>query len=893
MTPQPSIAHYRITAKLGEGGMGEVYRATDTKLGRDVAIKILPEAFAQDPDRMARFAREAQVLASLNHPNIATIYGVENAGGMSVLVMELVEGPTLAERIAPGPLPAEEALPIARQIAEALEAAHERGIVHRDLKPANIKITGPASGNPGQVKVLDFGLAKAPEATGSGDPKNSPTLTMRATQAGVIMGTAGYMSPEQAAGQPVDKRADIWAYGVVLWEMLTGRPLFEGETVSHTLADVLRAEIDLNALPPGTPAVARTILRRCLDRKLKTRLRDIGEARIAIDEYLANPAEAEAEAKPQAATRKPMAWMAATGVLAVAAIALGILYFSQQPSELPVERFSIGPPDHATFFKRGGVVSDFALSPDGRRLVFSAQAVGGRQQLWLRSLDTFAAQPLAGTEGAVSPFWSPDSRSIGFAADGNLKRIEASGGPALTLASAPNFRGGTWSREGVILFTANSTSGTPLQRVPAAGGAARATTKLDDRNGELSHRFPWYLPDGRHFLVAASVSSSDHVLVRTGSLDSMETKALLDANSNTVYAEGHLLYLRESTLMAQPFDPKRLATTGDAVPIAEKVAQNYIANTVEGMFSVSGNGLLAYTTGESGSLALTWFDRNGKRLSTIGEGGLLGRVHVSPDRKSAAVSVQSRNNSDIWIYDLARGLRTRFTFDPAPEQEAVWSPDGRTIVFNSNRKGHFDLYRKNADGTGAEELLYGDGLDKSPTSWSPDGKFLLYNSNNGDIWVAAMTPGQPAAPVETHPWLQTPFAEIQAQFSPDGKWVSYQSNESGRTEIYVAPFPGPGGKRQVSATGGTLARWRRDGKEIFFVAPDNKLMAVEVNVKGATLETGETHPLFGPFITGRGFLYDVSPDGQGFLAVAPPEDSGKSAEEAIQVVRNWTATLRK
>jgi Tol biopolymer transport system component len=835
---------------------------------------------------MARFQREAQVLASLNHPNIAVIHGVEE----HALILELVEGHTLAERIAAGPIPFEEALPIAKQIAEALEYAHDRGVIHRDLKPANIKITPE-----GRVKVLDFGLAKAlSNEASAADPDNSPTLTMRATQLGVILGTAAYMSPEQAKGKPVDKRADIWAFGVVLAEMLTGRQLYTGETVSEVVAAVLLKEPDLDGLPAKTPPGIFRLLRRCLTKDPQQRLRDIGEARIAIEECRANPEGAKPEAKPQAPAKKPIAWIGAAGALAIALAALAIVHFREIPAELPVLRFTVVPPEGAAFGYTFGLVSGFAVSPDGRRIAFIAHAANGKDQLWVRSLDTFTAQPLAGTEGASYPFWSPDSRSIGFAADGKLKRIDAAGGPSLTLADAPNFRGGTWSAGGVIVFALNQTAA-GLQRVSASGGAARPATTLDAAKGEVNHRFPSFLPDGRHFVYTASIRSVDQAMVRLGTLDSTEVKPLPGADSNALFAAGHLLYLKESTLMAQPFDPDRLTTTGEAVPVAEKVAHIYTRSGSFGIFSVSWNGVLAYVAGEGGRLGLTWVDRDGKRLSTVGDPGLLNSVHLSPDGKSATVFTMS-GNRDIWVFDLARRLPRRFTFDPAQEEEAIWSPDGRTIVFNSNRKGHYDLYRKNADLTGAEELLYADDMTKIPSSWSPDGRFLLYTANSPktglDIWVLPMT-SQPGTAPKPYPWLQTEFMEANAVFSPDGKWVAYSSNESGDTQVYVAPFPGPGGKRQVSTAGGGYPHWRADGKEIFYNRADNRLMAASVRETGAALEIGEAHTLFSFPPTGVGISYDVSADGQRFLALLPPEVLTNSANEVINVVHNWIAGLKK
>jgi len=882
------IAHYKIKSKLGEGGMGEVYRATDTKLGRDVAIKVIPDAFARDADRMARFRREAQVLASLNHPNIAAIHGVEE----NALVLELVEGPTLAERIAQGPIPLEEALGIAKQIADALEYAHEKSIIHRDLKPANIKLTPE-----GQVKILDFGLAKAlANESLAGDSEASPTLTMRATMAGVIMGTAAYMSPEQAKGKAVDRRADIWAFGVVLVEMLTGRSMFSCETVSETLAAVMMTEPDVSALPP-LPAGVRTLIRRCLTKDPRKRLRDIGEARVLLDERelaMAEPAAMPAPAPAAPPVRRPLGWMIAAAVLGLAAIVIAAIHFREKPAELPVVRFPLWPPDKTVFTLSVAAPASAIVSPDGRRIVFSATSGDGKTQLWVRSLDALTAQPLPSTDGGTAAFWSPDSRTIAFAADGKLKKIDAAGGPPLTLTDAPNLRGGSWSPEGVIVFSPDTAA--TLMRVPSAGGAASPATKFDTARGESTHRFPWFLPDGRHFLFGAGSVGGDHkqVMVCVGSLDSPTSKVLLEADSNAIYSQGYVLFLRATTLMAQPFDAKKLALAGDAAPLAEHVQHVFTTpSTYFGLFSASASGLLTYQTGaELSNIRLTWLDRNGKRLSTVGDPADLGEMRLSPDQKNASVAVTDGSNTDIWIYDLVRGLRTRFTFDPAVERQSVWSPDGRSIAFNSNRKGHYDLYRKSADGTGAEELLYADNLEKDPDGVSPDGKFLLYSATGNsktasDVWVLPLTAG-----AKPYPLVQTPFAEADGQFSPDGKWVAYTSNESGRYEVYVIPFaPGggaPGGKRQVSIAGGGINRWSRDGKELFYIGLDLKLNVAEVGAKGGSFEAGQVTPLFGNL---GSLVYDVATGGQRFLAVMPPEQSTEA--QPLTVVQNWAAGLKK
>ena len=630
------LGPYEILTPLGAGGMGEVFRAKDTKLDREVAIKVLPRVLADDPERIARLDREAKVLASLNHPNIAQIYGIEQRA----LVMELVKGETLQ-----GPLPLDEALRLAMQIADALEAAHEKGIVHRDLKPANIMIT-PA----GVVKVLDFGLAKAAEAPDGGDPQNSPTLTMSPTRAGMILGTAAYMSPEQARGKAVDRRADIWAFGVVLYEMLTGRQAFTGETVSDILAAVLTKELDLEQVP----VKVRKLLRRCLQKDPKQRLRDIGEARFLLE-----------DAPPDRVGHgRPLPWIAA-GVFAVAALALGLVAYRHVNEETRVLKMSVLRPDKATF----KATSLPAVSPDGRRLAFVA-TTDGKDQLWVRDLDSLAARALTGTDGADDPFWSPDSRLIAFFADGKLKKIEVAGGPALTLCDAALGRGGTWSKNGVIVFGVNN-GGT--YRVPAAGGSATPLTTPDRASGETSHRLPWFLPDERHFLYTANNQEREKVAVYAGDLDSKNRKLVVSADSNAMYTPpGYLLFVRERTLMAQPFDAGKLQITGDAVPVAEQVDSSSLA--AQNQFSASQNGVLAYTSGASGGgLLLTWFDRSGKVTGTLGAPGFVDWGAISPDGNTVAADHADPQIRiiDIWLHDLARGTASRFTFGPRSNEFPV------------------------------------------------------------------------------------------------------------------------------------------------------------------------------------------------------------------------------
>jgi serine/threonine protein kinase len=861
------LGPYEIVEPIGKGGMGEVYRARDTRLGRDVAVKVSAEKFSE------RFEREARAIASLNHPNICQLYDV----GDNYLVMELIDGPTLADRLKESAIPLDESLKIAQQITTALEAAHEKGIIHRDLKPGNIKITPQ-----GVVKVLDFGLALvAPASAGDPDLVNSPTLTMRATQAGMILGTAAYMSPEQARGKPVDKRTDIWAFGVVFYEMLSGEPLFaqlnNQETVSDILAAVLRHEPDFTQVPAST----RRLLKRCLEKDPAKRLRDIADAWALVEEE--GESTTPLQSRLGMGSRLGSAGWALAVVATLALGALAFIHFREAQPETPVLRTTILPPPKTSFdFQLNH--GPMAVSPDGRRLVFAATSSDGNSQLWVRPLDSLAAQPLFGTEGASFPFWSPDSRFVAFFAGGKLKKIDASGGPPHTLADVPNARGGSWSPEGVIVFAALNT-GLPLQRVSAAGGVPATT--VDPKGG--SARSPWFLPDGRHFLYEQSLGG--RIVLRVASLDSADDRELGEASSNAVYSQGHLLFLRQNTLMAQPFDLKRLILTAEAVPVAEQV-QSIVSPGTIGCFSVSATGLLVYQAGGAvGGLRLTWFDRSGKPAGTLGDAAVFGNIEFSPDRRSlAARVVDQTGNSDIWIYDVARGFGTRFTFDPAAESNPVWSPDGRSIIFSSSRKGQGDLYRKASNGAGAEELLYADSLVKRPTSWSRDGKFLLYyaaDPKTGLDLLMLPLAGDPK-PV---PFAPAAFNEQNGQFSWDGRWVAYQSNESGNNEIYAAPFPGPGGKRQISKAGGSFPRWRRDGKEIFYIGGDQRLTAAEVAVKGDALEVGVVRSLFGPIYTSATFyLYDISADGQRILMAVPP---AQGSSEPLTLVQNWVSGLKK
>jgi eukaryotic-like serine/threonine-protein kinase len=899
------LGPYEILALAGTGGMGEVYRARDAKLGRDVALKVLPEAFARDADRMARFQREAKLLAALNHPNIATIHGLEDSGNTHALVMELVEGPTLADRLRSGPIPIDEALRIAKQMCDAIEYAHERGIVHRDLKPANVKVT-----NNDAVKILDFGLARAIEGDAvSADLGASPTISRMATQAGILLGTAAYMSPEQARGKTTDRRADIWAFGCVTYEMLTGKTAFPGESVTDALAAVIRAEPDWSQLPPATPIRIRVLLQRCLQKDPKQRLQAIGEARIAIDEVLSgtrDPTSAISAARP---AKQWHLWLVSgvAGLFVLATALLAFLYFHQKAPAIQATRFEIALPEKFvpnTFF---------ALSPDGRRLAFIGTGADGQSRLWVRSLETLEPQPLDGTEGAEDrPFWSPDSRFIAFYSQSKLKQIEVSGGPVLTLCDASGVWGGVWTGDKIVFG-----SHVGIRLVDASGGVSSPITTDEFASA------PSLLPDGRHFIylreLAPGVSGTGIYL---GSVDAkpqeQSSKKLLDDDSLAVYtpssdpAVGYVLFVRgasgngaRGTLMAQPFDTRRFELTGEAVPIAERVS-----NT---SFWASGAGVLAYMTdpqatvltGSRGNIwgQLTWFDRQGKALGAVGDSGLYRSLAISPNGKRVAferVDLQNARSRNIWLYEFARGVTTRFTFDSSWDSNPVWSPDGSHIAFGSQRDGTFDLYQKASNLAGEDEPLFKSGLDKVPSSWSPDGRFLLYYFVNAPSEVWGLPLGGVARDRTPVRLMHSELDGRRARFSPDGRWIAYASSESGNSEIYVRPFDTSSamgsssaggtavtGKWMVSKDGGDSPLWRGDGEELFYLSRDGMAMTVAVST-GGVFQAGIPKALFK--VPPGVLFWDVTADGKRFLMTAP---SAAGVQAKFTVVLNWQAGLKK
>jgi serine/threonine protein kinase len=872
------VGAYQITAQIGLGGMGEVYRGRDGKLQRDVAIKVLPNAFALDPDRLARFEREARVLAALNHPNIAHIYGLEDVDGISAIVMEFVDGVTLADRIALGPIPIDEALPIAKQIADGLEAAHEQGIVHRDLKPANVKVR-----NDGTVKVLDFGLAKALALETGGAPAANlsevATITTPAivTGVGVLIGTAAYMAPEQAKRKAVDARADIWAFGCVLFEMLAGRPAFGGDTVIDTLAQIVGRDPEWSTLPETTTPGIRRLLQRCLERDPRRRVHAAADVRIEIEDAIEALSVAPLPPASPRPTASPIAWSVAAVAL-IAAVVVAV-FPVRHVAELPSLRLEVNTPATAD-------PVSFALSPDGRQLVFAATGEKG-SQLWLRPLDQAAPQPLPGTNGAVYPFWSPDSRSIGFFADGQVKRLDLDGGRPRTVAEARNGQGGTWNREGIIVFAPFAAS--PLMRVPATGGIPVAVTQL--AAGEGSHRFPAFLPDGGRFLFYVGLSEPHAEGVYIGSLDASDPRRrILATDTAAVYSPpGYLLMMRQNVLMAAPFDAASGTLTGDAMPVAPEVGAN---NVARGAFSVSITGLLAYRrTWRTNTPRLAWINRDGTPAGALSAPGY---PHVSPDGRRIAVARNVQGSYDIYTVETARGEFERLTVDPALELMPVWSPDSDRVVFSSNRRGAFDLFEKPVSRSRDEQLLLASPENKYAVDWSPDGTIILFvkedPTTGDDLWALPLD--NPRTPF---PVLRTRVTEDQAQFSPDGHWIAYRSNESGQREIYIRPFPGPGGQRTVSQGGGSQPRWRRDGKELFYLAADDRLMAVPIRVPSDTQPLGIGTPaaLFSPGLAPSNNAqqqYTVTPDGQRFLMNV---SSAESSAPPITIVQNWPATMKR
>ena len=940
-----TISHYKVTGKLGEGGMGVVYKAEDTNLKRPVALKFLAAHLLGDKEIKARFRREAEAAAALNHPNVCHVYEISEVEGKTFIAMAFLEGEPLEKKIEAGPLKLKDALDIAIQTARGLEAAHEKKIVHRDIKPANLMITG--AGSKRLVTIMDFGLALLADRS-------------KLTRLDETMGTVTYMSPEQTYGMELDQRTDVWSLGVVIYEMVTGQRPFKGHYDKAVMYSITNEEPEpMTALRTGVPMELEWLVNKCLAKEADKRYQSTADMVVDLEmlsEKLKSgkstilragapvgtgtlagpsagpsgagtravpPAETGTPAGPShaadaevshvrernvappvhlrpAPTRERVAW-AATTVLALAAITLALVHFTEPVPQIETSRFLIHEPEGVWFGRRAA-----EISPDGRHLAFVGGSSDGVERLWIRSLDSLQARPLVGTEGAFRPFWSPDSRFLGFFADGKLKKISTFGGPPQTLCDAPLGLGGTWARgstegEGVIVFAPRMLR--TLYRVSDAGGEPIPVTVLDESTREITHWRPHFLPDGQHFLYVGGRAPGD-ARVYVGSLDagangqsdSREKSPLLPDDTAVRYAPptrwypgGYLLFVRENSLMAQEFDAGRLEPAGQPFPIAEGVQGG--SGLGAGDFSVSRTGVLAYRTGAGGGLTqLQWFDREGKQLTSVGEPGVYFTFSVSPDETRAAVS--RADSGDIWVFDLSRGVSSRFTFDPVSELTHTWSPDGERLVFSSTRDGAYNLYLKPASGAGEAELLLQTDNNKGPRDWSRDGRLILYQEQDPetgwDLWVLPLEGER-----KPSRYLQTGFNEQLGQFSPDGRWVAYNSDESGRTEVYVQPFPASGDKHQVSIDGGIEPRWRPDGKELFYLTADGRMMVAEI-FRGETFRAGVPQMLFrapgvNPVLASTVFHYDVSKDGQRFLIDAAVEGPTQSP---VTIVLNWQAALR-
>jgi len=883
-TPGSSLLQYRLAERIGEGGMGVVWRATDSALGRDAAIKFLPEGFAGDPERLARFEREAKLLASLSHPNIAAVYGLHLVDGVRFLAMEMVKGEDLAERLRRGPMPVDDAIAAGRQIADALEAAHENGVIHRDLKPANVRVTAG-----GTIKVLDFGLAKAFDtapASGPARSGQSATVTSLGSVVGVILGTAAYMSPEQARGKPVDRRTDIWAFGCVLYEMLTGKRPFDGETVSDSIGRILQTDADLGALPAGTPRAVRELIARCLVKDPKQRLRDMGDARLALEDAARGGAESVTSAGPGRTAPAKRTWLPWTvaGIAVVATVAT-LAFTPRGDSAARPKRsttfLALNAPGGMRFSDQPG---DVAVAPDGRSIAVVAAPEDGTSRLYLRRFDDPDWHALTGTEGAYFPFWSGDGRFVGFFASNKLKKVAIGGGTAETICEAAAGRGGTWNTDGLIVFAPGSFG--PLMQVKAEGGEVTPATELDASRGEVGHRFPRFLPDGRHFLYASVPVHDGGHDSWLATLGSKERRLVVNSDGVPSFAPpDRLVYRRNKTLYVQSFDAAAGRISSEPRALVEAgLAEGFMASPTS---SVAGRGVLAFMPLIDVSTELVWFSLDGVQGETLPLApGQYNEVRISPDGTRVATARFERDNplasgSDIWLVELARKSASRVTFDPQFEFAPVWSPDGRSIYFQGNKTGGYLIYRLTAEGAGeAIAISKPQGLSQQPEDITPDGRRLVFGSQEAktgyDLWIFDATGAKPPIP-----YLTTPFNDVGARLSPDGRWIAYVSNENGRNEAYVQSFPTPGSKVQVSNGGADALAWSRDGKRIFFVAPGESLMAADVT-PGASVRVAAPVRLFR--FPRRVKYFDIAPDGRHVLASMSASDA---AGRTIGVVLDW------
>jgi eukaryotic-like serine/threonine-protein kinase len=883
-----TFSHYRLVQKIGEGGMGIVFRALDLRLEREVAVKVLPAGTLADEAAKTRFRQEAMTLSRLNHPHIAVVHDFDSYDGTDFLVMELLEGETLATRLQKGALPPDQVLRFGIEIAEALDRAHRIGIVHRDLKPANIMIT------PHGAKLLDFGLAKyrKPEGDAAAGGLSSLATEVRdLTAQGTILGTFQYMAPEQLEGKPADARSDLFAFGAVLYEMSTGRKAFEGKSQASLIASIMGGEPPpISKVQPMSPPALDRLVKTCLAKDPEERWQTAHDVKLQL-QWIAEGGSQVGLPAPVTARRRGRerwAWGVAA-LLAAVALALGMALWTRPAPVVRTVRSSIVPPKGAAFDFLRDASGSLSLSPDGRYMTFAARSAQGDESLWIRALDSDTARPLPGTQGGLWPFWSPDSRFIAFFADSKLKRIDLTGSPAVTLAEANDGRGGSWSREGVILFSPTTLSG--IHRVAASGGNATPVTRIDEEHGETTHRWASFLPDGRHFLYLAGshqwAAKNEVNGVYVAELGSEKRKLLLHARSNAVYASGHLLYVRDRLLLAQPFEPARLELTGEPTALAEEV--DVEPEFFRASFAVSETGFLALKSGdESVQAQLKWFDREGREIGKIGEPGNYTYVRLSPDGKRAVVSLGAADSgsADLWMVDLARGVRTRFTFGVTSEDGPIWSPDGARIVYSVTSKLD-DLFVKSSGG-GQEEVFLRTGEDKKPTDWSRDGNLVVFDTKDlkrNTRWDIAVV--NVSGKREPRFFLQTEFNETGGKLSPDGRWMLYVSDESGRNELYVAPFPGPGGKWQISTGGAVGGSWTRGGAEISYLGYDFSVMSVGVRAQGASFEADSPKPLF---LVKASTAGDVAADGQRYLIAMGPEHEMSSP---ISLISGWTALLNR
>ena len=890
-----TLGHYKILEQLGRGGMGEVYLADDTTLDRKVALKFLPEAFTSDPERMARFEREAKLLASLNHSSIAGIYGLEQTDGNRYLVLEYVEGETLQAKLSKGALPLEDALAMCRQMAEGLEAAHEKGVIHRDLKPANVMITAEE-----KVKILDFGLAKAlSDDTKSIDSSQSPTLTEAMTQPGVILGTAAYMSPEQAKGRSVDKRADIWAFGCILYECLTGKRVFEGETVTETLAAVIRAEANWDALPAATPKNIRFVLRRCLEKERGRRLRDAADLQILLDEQH----DIDDVTLP-VKVKRSWFWKSVAAFFVLAFCIMAFLYFTKKP---PITndliRFKINLPTNVSL----APTRSLALSPDGKFLAFAALGPNRDSGVWLHEFDLNEARRLPGAESGwiTSLFWSPDSRFIGFNVEGKLKKIDINTGHTSLICEASTIpRGGSWNKKGIIIYGGMNAEG--ISQVSAEGGTPSSVTNPDPEKHEKTHRYPVFLPDGRHFLYFCDSELPGESGIYVGSIDlkpqEQNSQRVLATDYSAIYVpsedsdSGHLLYLDNQRLWAQAFDEKQFKRIDDPIPLP--LSEQVTAWARNGLFSASLNGLLVYGNFFYQKAQLTWFDRQGTILDTI-EGAAYGTLGmgISPDGSQAAVSWTQDKSAEIQLIDFTSGENTTITFGGNINGDPTWTPDGSEIIYASDRNGVFDIYKKSASSIKNEILILESDEFKIPTSMSSDGEFLLYRAQNkkGNHDLLILPLENEAAP---YYFANTDSNEGSGKFSFNMRWIAYTSDETGSNEVYVQSFSpaSPGSSKEtediwrISEGGGNTPLWNRDGDELYYRTPDGTVMVVDV-AEGDVFRKEKPKPLFQiPLLTSRDGDWDVAPDGDRFLIAT---DAIQTSSSPFNVMLNWTSLLEK